>query len=165
MLAIPEVVSSCAKLFSAAAPPKGTPSKSNCVPEAPSSKPVSPPSSSADRSSFHAVSNCAIVLTWPNSYNRANFSKMFKLRTNARADALVSPAIPCGQVSALPLTTLGCSAPQHKPYPCTCTFISNAINLRRLSPTCRSAHVEIGSLLHSSTSHSLASPFLTPFLP
>jgi hypothetical protein len=79
MLAIPEVVSIWAKLFSAAAAPRGTPSNTIWLPEAPSSRPVSPLWSSAKRNSFHAVSNCAAVRTCPNSYKRANFSKMFRL--------------------------------------------------------------------------------------
>jgi hypothetical protein len=93
MLAIPELVSNCAKLFSAAAAPSGTPSSRIWAPDAPSSNPVSPLSSSAERNSFHAVSNCPIVRTCPNSYKRANFNRMFKLRTNALADCRVSPAI------------------------------------------------------------------------
>jgi hypothetical protein len=102
MLAIPDVVSSCAKLRSPAADPSGTPSSRICVPEAPSNTPVSPLSSSAACSSFHVVSNCAVVRTCPNSYKRANFSRMFKLRTNARADDRVSLAILCDFRSALP---------------------------------------------------------------
>jgi hypothetical protein len=90
MLAIPEEISSCAKLRSPAADPSGTPSSKIWVPEAPSSTPLPPLSSSALRSSFHVVSNCAAVRTWPNSYKRANFSRMFRLRTNARAEARVS---------------------------------------------------------------------------
>jgi hypothetical protein len=85
MLAIPEDVSSCAKLRSPADEPIGTPSSKIWCPEAPSSTPLPPLSSSAWRSSFHVVSNCAVVFMWPNSYSRANFSRMFKLRTNALA--------------------------------------------------------------------------------
>jgi hypothetical protein len=94
MLAIPEEVSNCAKLRSPAAEPRGTPSSKIWLPEAPSKTPLPPLSLSAARNSFQVVSNCAAVRTWPNSYKRANFSKMFKLRTNARADALESLAIP-----------------------------------------------------------------------
>src|ERR1700694_4129763 len=101
MLAMPEEVSSCAKLRSPAADPSGTPSSKICVPDAPSSTPLPPLSSSALRSSFHVVSNCAAVRTWPNSYKRANFSRMFRLRTNARAEARVSVAI--DYVNAQPL--------------------------------------------------------------
>jgi hypothetical protein len=61
MLAIPEVISSCAKLRSPAADPSGTPSRRICVPEAPSSTPLPPLSSSAPRNSFHVVSNCCDV--------------------------------------------------------------------------------------------------------
>src|ERR1700730_2251598 len=93
MLAIPEVISSCAKLRSPEAEPSGTPSSKICVPDAPSSTPLPPLSSNALRSSFHVVSNCAAVRTWPNSYKRANFSRIFRLRTNARAEARVSVAI------------------------------------------------------------------------
>lgn len=85
MLAIPEDVSSCAKLLSPADEPIGTPSSRIWCPEAPSNTPLPPLSSSACRSSFHVVSNCAEVFAWPNSYSRANFSRMFKLRTNALA--------------------------------------------------------------------------------
>jgi hypothetical protein len=101
MLAIPEEISSCAKLRSPAADPSGTPSSKICVPEAPRSTPLPPLSSSALRSSFHVVSNCAAVRTCPNSYRRANFSRIFRLRTNARAEALVSVAI--GYANAEPL--------------------------------------------------------------
>ncbi len=93
MLAIPEEISSCAKLRSPAADPSGTPSSKIWLPEAPSSTPLPPLSSSALRSSFHVVSNCAAVRTWPNSYKRANFSRIFRLRTNARAEARVSMAM------------------------------------------------------------------------
>src|SRR5690348_3370097 len=85
MLAIPDDVSSCAKLLSPADEPIGTPSSKIWCPEAPSSTPLPPLSSSACFNSLHVVSNCAEVLACPNSYSRANFSRMFKLRTNARA--------------------------------------------------------------------------------
>jgi hypothetical protein len=67
MLAIPEEISNCAKLRSPAADPSGTPSNKIWVPEAPSSTPLPPLSSSALRSSFQVVSNCAEVRTCPNS--------------------------------------------------------------------------------------------------
>jgi|SRR5579859_2194141 len=85
MLAIPEEVRSCAKLLSPADEPIGTPSSRIWCPEAPSSTPLPPLASSACFSSPHVVSNCAEVFAWPNSYSRANFSRMFKLRTNALA--------------------------------------------------------------------------------
>ncbi|PYT72082.1 MAG: hypothetical protein DMG39_10995 [Acidobacteria bacterium] len=103
MLAIPEEVSNCAKLLSPADEPIGTPSSRIWFPEAPSSTPLPPLSSSACRSSFHVVSNCAVVLVWPNSYSRANFSRMFKLRTNARAPPCIS--------GLMPLSTSYSSAP------------------------------------------------------
>src|SRR6266581_3008526 len=96
MLAIPDEVKSCAKLLSPADEPSGTPSSRICVPEAPSSTPLPPLSSSAPRSSFHAVSNCWVVFAWPNSYSRANFSRMFRLRTNARAPPRVSGLMTLG---------------------------------------------------------------------
>src|SRR5216684_139679 len=96
MLAIPDEVKSCAKLLSPADEPSGTPSSRICVPEAPSSTPLPPLSSSAPRSSFHAVSNCWVVFVWPNSYSRANFRRMFRLRTNARAPPRVSGLIALG---------------------------------------------------------------------
>src|SRR5437667_4664513 len=65
MLAIPLEVSRCAKLLSPADDPMGTPSSRIWCPEAPSSTPLPPLSSSACRSSFHVVSNCAVVLAWP----------------------------------------------------------------------------------------------------
>src|SRR5205085_1503296 len=99
MLAIPEEVSSCAKLFSPADEPLGTPSSKIWCPEAPSSTPLPPLASSACRSSLQAVSNCAVVLAWPNSYNRANFSRMFKLRTNALAPVCVSGLIPVDRLA------------------------------------------------------------------
>ena len=56
--------------------------------------PVSLFSGSAVRSSRQAVSNCAAVRAWPNSYSRANFNRMLRLRTKARAaGALVSTLI------------------------------------------------------------------------
>ena len=93
ILAMPEEISSCAKLRSPAADPNGTPSNKIWVPDAPSSTPLPPLSSSALRNSFHVVSNCAAVRTCPNSYRRANFSRMLRLRTKARAEARVSVAI------------------------------------------------------------------------
>src|SRR2546422_9020136 len=99
MLAIPDEVKSCAKLRSPAADPSGTPSSRICVPEAPSSTPLPPLSSSALRSSFHVVSNCCEVFAWPNSYSRANFRRMFRLRTNARAPPRVSVPIRAGPQS------------------------------------------------------------------
>src|SRR6266566_6322284 len=75
MLAIPLEVSRCAKLLSPADDPMGTPSSRIWCPEAPSSTPLPPLSSSACRSSFHVVSNCAVVLAWPNSYSRANLGE------------------------------------------------------------------------------------------
>src|SRR6266478_5568251 len=93
MLAMPEEESNCAKLRSAPAAPSGTPSSKICMPDAPSNNPDSPLSSSAERNSFQVVSNCAAVRTWPNSYSRANLSRMFKLRTNCRADARGSALI------------------------------------------------------------------------
>src|SRR2546426_10449333 len=99
MLAIPEEVSKCAKLRSPAADPSGTPSSRICVPEAPSSTPLPPLSSSALRSSFHVVSNCCEVFAWPNSYSRANFRRIFRLRTNARAPPRVSVPIRVGPQS------------------------------------------------------------------
>ena len=103
MLAIPDEVKSCAKLLSPADEPSGTPSSRICVPEAPSSTPLPPLSSSAPRSSFHAVSNCCVVFAWPNSYSRANFRRMFRLRTNARAPPRVSGlmALGAGSCSSL----------------------------------------------------------------
>src|SRR5215469_15060809 len=94
MLATPEEVRSCAKLFSPADDPIGTPSSKIWCPDAPNSTPLPPLFSSACRSSFQVVSNCAVVLAWPNSYNRANFRRMLRLRTNARAPACVSALIP-----------------------------------------------------------------------
>src|SRR6266568_3204080 len=107
MLAIPDEVKSCAKLLSPADEPSGTPSSRICVPEAPSSTPLPPLSSSAPRSSFHAVSNCCVVFAWPNSYSRANFRRMFRLRTNARAPPRVSGlmALGAGSCPSLPSLT------------------------------------------------------------
>ena len=125
MLAIPEEVRSCAKLFSAAAAPSGTSSKRIWFPEAPSSNPVSRLSSSAERNSFQAVSNCAIVRTCPNSYRRANFSRMFKLRTNARADCRVSPAISAQFPQQHLLLTLGCLSKGNKHSDVLCRHLTN----------------------------------------
>src|SRR5215468_6891860 len=111
MLAIPEAERSCAKLRSAAAAPSGTPSSKICCPEAPRRRPLSPLSFMAARNSFQVVSNCASVGTWPNSYSRANFNKMLRLRTNGRAVALVSVLIACGEkLSRLVLATYNTSA-------------------------------------------------------
>src|SRR5882757_9306001 len=125
MLAIPEDVRSCAKLFSAAAAPSGTPSSKIWFPEAPSSSPVSRLSCSAACNSFHAVSNCAIVRTCPNSYRRANFSRMFKLRTNARADCRVSPAISADFPHWNLTPTLGCLSTGNKPSWASCHHLTN----------------------------------------
>jgi hypothetical protein len=57
MLAIPELVSSSAKLRSPVAEPSGTPSNKIWFPDAPSSTPVDPLSSRACRNSFQVVSN------------------------------------------------------------------------------------------------------------
>src|SRR6266571_2930015 len=156
MLAIPDEVKSCAKLLSPADEPSGTPSSRICVPEAPSSTPLPPLSSSAPRSSFHAVSNCCVVFAWPNSYSRANFSRMFRLRTNARAPPRVSGLIALGAGSCpslrfpygtsplsavallvfqiasplLPadslLSTLVSPSPRHKPPRARCTHLTNS---------------------------------------
>src|SRR5229473_3126368 len=94
MLAMPEVESRLAKLRSPAAEPSGTPSRRSWLPEAPRRMPVSLFSGKAVRSSRQAVSNCAVDRAWPNSYNRANFNRMLRLRTKARAaGALVSALI------------------------------------------------------------------------
>ena len=79
MLAIPALESIRAKLFSAAADSSGTPSMCSCVPEAPSRRPDSPETFRAVRSSFHVVSNWEEVRACPNSYKRANFSRMLRL--------------------------------------------------------------------------------------
>jgi hypothetical protein len=85
MLAIPAAESMRAKLFSAAAESRGVPSSSSRSPEAASNKPVWSSEPIAARNSLHAVSYCLAVRGCPKSYIRANFSKMFRLRTNARA--------------------------------------------------------------------------------
>ena len=135
MLAIPEEVRRCAKLFSPADDPMGTPSSKIWCPDAPSSTPLPPLSSSSCRSSFQVVSNCAVVLACPNSYSRANFRRMFRLRTNARAPACVSRLIPV----FLPVQTVLFSRPfqkgaqstlvspclRHKPPRTPCTHLNN----------------------------------------
>ncbi len=97
MLAIPELVNNSAKLRSPAAEPSGTPSSKIWVPEAPRRRPLPPLSSKAFRNSFQAVSNCAVVRTCPNSYKRANLSRMFRLRTKARAPPRDSGLIDVGE--------------------------------------------------------------------
>jgi len=84
-LANPAAESSCANCFSAGDPSSGIPSSSNCAPDAPSSKPVSAPSGIAVRNSFQATVNCSTTRAWSYPYRRANFSRIFRLRTNARA--------------------------------------------------------------------------------
>src|SRR5215469_16683263 len=135
MLAIPEEVRSCAKLFSPADDPIGTPSSKIWWPDAPSSTPLPPLSSSACRSSFQVVSNCAVVLACPNSYRRANFRRMFRLRTNARAPACASRLIPQSlPVQTVPLSrlfqggaqsTLVSPCLRHKPHRTPCTHLNN----------------------------------------
>src|SRR6516162_169309 len=136
MLAIPEEVSRCAKLFSPADDPIGTPSSRIWCPDAPSSTPLPPLSPSACRSSFQVVSNCAVVLAWPNSYSRANLRRMFRLRTNARAPACVSGLIPAFlPVQTVPFSfsrlfleeqsTLVSSCLRHKPPRAHCTHLNN----------------------------------------
>ena len=90
MLAIPAPEISRAKLFSAAADSSGTPSRCNWSPCAPSSRLPPPWPCSTERSSLHVISNCAAVRAWPNSYSRANFSRIFRLRTKARAAAVLA---------------------------------------------------------------------------
>src|SRR5580692_13183721 len=126
MLAIPDVMSNCAKLRSEADAPSGTPSSKIWLPDAPRSKPVSPLSSSARRSSFHVVSNWPMVRTWPNSYSRANLSKMFKLRTNARAeDDRVSPLMAGGELLSTPDITVERNACGDKPASGQCHHMTN----------------------------------------
>jgi hypothetical protein len=84
-LANPAAESNCANCFSAGAPSNGTPSSNNCAPDAPNSKPVSAPSGIAIRNSFHATVNCSTTRACSYPYRRANFSNIFRLRTNARA--------------------------------------------------------------------------------
>ena len=88
MLAMPALEISFAKLFSAAADSRGTPSRWSWSPCAPSSRLPPPCPCSTERNSFHVISNCAAVRAWPNSYSRANLSRIFRLRTNARAAAV-----------------------------------------------------------------------------
>ena len=88
MLAIPALEIIRAKLFSAAADSSGTPSRCNWSPWAPSNRLPPPCPCSTERSSFQVISNCAAVRAWPNSYNRANFRRIFRLRTKARAAAV-----------------------------------------------------------------------------
>jgi hypothetical protein len=127
MLAIPEDVSSCAKLRSPAAVPSGTPSSRIWLPDAPNNRPVSPLSFRDCRSSFQVVSNCAAVRTCPNSYNRANFNRMFRLRTKPRAVDRVSPfifpRISPGYTFFLP--TLGCNPFRNKHPATICTHLTN----------------------------------------
>jgi len=127
MLAIPEEVSSCAKLLSPAAEPSGTPSNNICVPEAPSNTPPPLLSSSALRNSFHVVSNCCDVFACPNSYSRANFSRMFRLRTNDRAPPRGSWLIAVGASPAPPqaLLTVVSPSPRDKPSNIPCTHLNN----------------------------------------
>jgi hypothetical protein len=127
MLAIPEDVNNCAKLRSPAAVPSGTPSSRIWLPDAPSNRPVSPLSFSACRSSFQVVSNCAAVRTCPNSYNLANFNRMFKLRTKPRAVDRVSPFIML-RISlgyTFFLTTLGCNPFRNKHPATICNHLTN----------------------------------------
>src|SRR6266849_1556712 len=134
MLAIPEVVSSCARLRSPAADPSGTPSSKICVPDAPSRTPPPLLSSSAPLSSFHVVSNCCAVFACPNSYSRANFSRMLRLRTNARAPPRVSagPIIFGGgsNPSLTHLSTLVSLPYGNKPPRAPCTHLNNRFSCR-----------------------------------
>src|ERR1700690_348737 len=88
MLAIPDDDNIRAKLFSAAADSNGVPSSSNWSPETASSTPASLSDPRAVRNSDHAVSYCLAVRGCPKSYIRANLSKIFRLRTKARAAAV-----------------------------------------------------------------------------
>ena len=90
MLAIPALEINRAKLFSAAADSSGTPSRCNWSPCAPSSRLPPPCPCNTERSSFQVISNCAAVRACPNSYSRANFSRIFRLRTKARAAAVLA---------------------------------------------------------------------------
>lgn len=88
MLAMPDEESMRAKPFSAAAASSGVPSKSNWSPETARSTPASLSEPRAVRNSVHAISYCFAVRGWPKSYIRANLSRMFRLRTKARAAAV-----------------------------------------------------------------------------
>lgn len=87
MLEIPEPESILAKPFSAAAASSGVPSRRSWSPETAINNPASLSDPIAVRSSLQAVSYCRAVRGWPKSYMRANFSKMLRLRTKARAAA------------------------------------------------------------------------------
>lgn len=87
MLEIPELESIRAKLFSAAAASSGVPSSRSWSPETAINRPASLSEPIAVRSSLQAVSYWRAVRGWPKSYIRANFSRMLRLRTKARAAA------------------------------------------------------------------------------
>src|SRR5260370_39098119 len=85
MLARPAADRDSAKLRSAAAPSIGHPSSRSCDPRTHSSSPASFLMEVAACSSLQAVSNWALVRALSKPYNRANFNRMLRLRTNARA--------------------------------------------------------------------------------
>jgi hypothetical protein len=102
MLAMPEADSIRAKLFSAAAESMGVPSSKSWSPETARSKPASL-SPRAVFNSVQAVSYCLAVRGWPKSYIRANLSRMFKLRTKARAAVVrLSALMAMGSRAGLP---------------------------------------------------------------
>src|SRR5271154_4549795 len=86
MLAMPAAERRRAKLFSAAADSRATPSRSSCSPETESSRPASSSWPRAVFSSVHAVVYWAFVRGWLKSYMRENLSRILRLRTKARAD-------------------------------------------------------------------------------
>src|SRR5580692_8920221 len=84
-----------------------------------------------------------MVRTWPNSYSRANLSKMFKLRTNARAeDDRVSPLMACGELLSTPDITVERNPRGDKPASGRChhmtntTQVANSVFLSRKPPLC-----------------------------
>src|SRR6266581_3921769 len=116
MLAIPDEVKSCAKLLSPADEPSGTPSSRIWVPEAPSSTPLPPLSSSAPRCRTHGSPRRILpLLTLP-------FAAGSPLSAAALlVSQIASPVLPADSL----LSTLVSSSPRHKPPRARCTHLNN----------------------------------------
>src|SRR5271163_1506385 len=83
---MPALAKRRAKLFSAAPPSRGFPSRRSWLPDTASSRlACSSLGPRAVCNSLQAVSYCVVVRGWPKSYILANLSRMLRLRTKARA--------------------------------------------------------------------------------
>src|SRR5690348_8952469 len=131
MLASPAVVRSCAKLRSACPVSSGMPSSSNLLPETPNRKLPSSLFGNPFCNSAQVVSNWPSVRLCSNPYKRTYFTRILRLCTKARAEALrlsldVSTVeIPCS-----------CAGAQGKP-----NATSKDLHVTEVMTACSFAHV------------------------